>query len=221
MLYNKKYIAFVALASLLGGCAGGVTSEPMDYTAFEAYAPKSILVLPPVNQSVDETAPYVFLSQVTKPLAEQGYYVFPVAVVDHFMKQNGQYIAADMHAIPSSKLAKIFGADAVLYVSINDWGQKYQLIDSQTIVDFSARLVDAKTGVELWAGSKQMSQGGSDNDNDLGIAGMLVAALVNQVVNDVIDRSKDVAATANQQLFGSDVVGLLPGPYLPTVEPEE
>ena len=44
--------------------------------------PTSIVVLPPVNTSPDVKATYSMLAQVTHPLAEAGYYVLPVALVD-------------------------------------------------------------------------------------------------------------------------------------------
>ena len=71
---------------LIAGC---VTVPPYDYTALENSRPRSILVLPPVNNSIEVNAPYIFLAGISRPLAEKGYYVFPVAVIDIFLKENG------------------------------------------------------------------------------------------------------------------------------------
>ncbi len=54
---------------LTGGCA---TPAKYDYTAYRANLPKSVLVLPPLNQSVAVNAPYSYLSTVSRPLAESG-----------------------------------------------------------------------------------------------------------------------------------------------------
>ena len=70
--------AFLSLA-LLGGCAAPKT---IDYAAFKQSRPKSILVLPPINESPEVQASYSLVSQVTYPLAEAGYYVLPIALVD-------------------------------------------------------------------------------------------------------------------------------------------
>src|SRR5450830_500760 len=77
--------ALLALA-LLGGCAAPKT---IDYTAYKQARPKSILVLPPINESPEVQASYSMVSQVTYPLAEAGYYVLPIALVDETFRQNG------------------------------------------------------------------------------------------------------------------------------------
>ncbi len=84
---NKYGITvFSVFAMLLAGCVASKT--PYDYSALENSRPRSILVIPPLNNSVEVNAPYVFLSTITAPLAEKGYYVFPVAVIDRFLKEN-------------------------------------------------------------------------------------------------------------------------------------
>ena len=68
----------------LTGCA---TTKSYDYTNYRAYPPRSILVLPPLNESTDIRGTYGYLSTVTRPIAELGYYVYPVVVVDHFSRK--------------------------------------------------------------------------------------------------------------------------------------
>jgi hypothetical protein len=53
------------------------------------HPPRSILMLPPLNESTAVEATWGYLSTVTQPLAERGFYVFPVAVIDQFLKENG------------------------------------------------------------------------------------------------------------------------------------
>ena len=86
--------ALLALA-LLGGCAAPKT---IDYTAYKQARPKSILVLPPINESPEVQASYSMVSQVTYPLAEAGYYVLPIALVDETFRQNGLTTANDIQA---------------------------------------------------------------------------------------------------------------------------
>lgn len=146
----KPAAALLALA-LLGGCAG--PQKNLDYTAFKAARPHSILVLPPVNESPDVTATYSMMSQVTFPLAEAGYYVMPVGLVDETFKQNGLNNAAEISQVPAPKLRSIFGADAALYVKVTDYGTKYMVLSSATVVTATASLVDLKTGTTLWTGA--------------------------------------------------------------------
>jgi hypothetical protein len=192
---------------LLAGCA----TKPYDYTNYRAHPPRSILVLPPLNESTDVGGTYGYLSTVTMPLAELGYYVFPVAVVDQFFKENGMPTAGEMHQAPLEKIRQIFGVDAVLYVTLKQYGTKYQIINGTTIVTAEARLVDTATGTLLWQGSlmAQDNSGGSGN-----ILGDLIAAAVEQAINKSSDHAHAVSRLANAQLAIKDH-GLLYGPYHP------
>src|SRR5690554_3772868 len=95
-------IGAVMLIALVTGCAA--PGNNVDYTAFKESKPASILVLPPLNSSVEPEASAAVLAQATLPLAESGYYVLPVAVVDETFKQNGLFTAGDIHALAPSRL---------------------------------------------------------------------------------------------------------------------
>ncbi|MDP1142637.1 GNA1162 family protein, partial [Klebsiella pneumoniae] len=82
------------------------------------------LVLPPLNESPEVQASYSLVSQVTYPLAEAGYYVLPIALVDETFRQNGLTTANDIQAVPPTKLHDIFGADAALYITVTEYGTK-------------------------------------------------------------------------------------------------
>lgn len=82
-----KLLSVLSIAALLSACAQPVKRP--DYAAFKQSRPRSILVLPPVNDTTDVGATYGMLSQMTLPLAEAGYYVVPVAVMDETFRQNG------------------------------------------------------------------------------------------------------------------------------------
>ena len=76
-----------------------------------------MLVLPPLNETPEVDASYGVLSQVTLPLAEAGYYVVPVSLMDETFRQNGLGSPAEIHEVSPRKLREIFGADAVVYTS--------------------------------------------------------------------------------------------------------
>ncbi len=193
---------------LISGC---VTAPPYDYTALENSRPRSILVLPPVNNSIEVNAPYIFLAGISRPLAEKGYYVFPVAVIDTFLKENGLPTPYEMNAIPLDKIEEFIGADAVLYVSIEDWGQKYQLVSSTTKVHAELRLVDVRTGLLLWD-AKVIAVETSD-DAGMGVLGALVNAITTQIAHSVSDNTYRVSSTASYLAVHNKSNGLLHGPY--------
>src|SRR5437868_8617491 len=104
----SRLAALLSVGLLLAACQ---TVKPYDYTNFRAHPPRSILVLPPLNESTAIEGTYGYLTTVTRPVAERGYYVFPVAVVAQFMKENGLPTAHEMHEAPLAKVAEITGAD--------------------------------------------------------------------------------------------------------------
>jgi len=212
MRYRTLAIRVVLLAGVLlaGGCA---TAPSYDYTAYRADPPRSILVLPPINNTVKVGAPYVYISTVTRPLAEAGYYVYPVAVVDAFMKENGMPDPADMQSVPLDKIDDVIGPDAVLYTTIEQWGQKYHVLSSDTTVQVKARLVDTDTGVLLWNGSAEAVEG--SNSGQGGLLAMVIVALVEQIVDTTGDRTHQVARQANFNMVGDTTTGLPLGPYNP------
>jgi hypothetical protein len=177
---------------VLSGCA---TKPPVPLTTpnYKLSNPKSILVLPPINKTPDVRAPYSMLAQVTFPLAESGYYVLPVSLVDETLKENGITQANDAHALPTAKLREIFGADAALYITMTRYGTVYKVLDSHTTVSAEARLVDLKTDAVLWNGNASASTAEQQNQNQGGLAVMLVSAIVKQIVGTVTDQSHPMA----------------------------
>ncbi|MGA3008448.1 MAG: GNA1162 family protein, partial [Opitutaceae bacterium] len=94
------------ILTVLLALTGCVTQKPCDYTAFRAHPPRSIVVLPPLNESTDIKGTYGYNSTVTRPIAEMGFYVFPVAEVDQLMKENGLPTAGEMHQVPLKKIGE-------------------------------------------------------------------------------------------------------------------
>lgn len=208
-----QWLACLAIAALATGCA---TPKSYDYTAYKQSRPRSILVLPPLNESPEVAASLSMLSQVTMPLAEAGYYVLPVTLVEETFKQNGMSTASDIHGVAPAKLKEIFGADAALYVTVNKYGTSYSVISSDTIVSASAKMVDLKTGAVLWTGSASASNNEGNNNNSGGLVGILVGAALKQIINTATDASHDVAGITSQRLFSTGYNGgLLYGPYSP------
>ena len=146
------------------------------------------------------------------PVAETGYYIFPVSVVDQYLKQNGLPGPGEMHQAPLNKIREVFGADAVLYINLKKYGAKYSVVSSTTTVSAKARLVSTVGGQTLWEGSVTADDGSSSNGQG-GLAALLVAAVVKQVVASATDSGFNVSKRANLQLMGDR--GLLYGPYHP------
>ena len=225
---------------LLYACAE--TPSEIDNTAFRESRPRSILVMPPVNRSLDTRAAATFLATSTIPLAEAGYYVIPVTLSDQTFKQNGVTVADEAHAIPPGRLFEIFGADAALYITVTHYGRginvdsnvirsestgkifdvyitatryntKFEVVSNSVRAEASARLVDLRTGQELWSGNAVAEEIIDGGDDDK-LVGTLLDAVSSQVVNTLAEKSYDVGKKANYRLLspGNDR-SILYGPY--------
>ncbi|MEW9798873.1 DUF799 domain-containing protein [Alteromonas sp. CYL-A6] len=211
---NRNYLFILVALVSLGGCVS--SPAPHDYSAFRNADPHSILVLPPINNSPEVIAPYSVMAQVVAPIAESGYYVFPVALVDQTFKNNGLTVASDVQAVPVTKLHEIFGADAALYLTVEQYGTSYVVISSDTVVSVSATLVDLRTGTVLWQDAASASSAETRGGNNNGLIGMLVEAAVNQIFETITDRGFDIAAITTNRLLSADSHnGLLYGPRSP------
>lgn len=210
-----KRLAVLLLPAVLAACA--TPKAPYDYTAFRQARPASMLVLPPINDSSDVRATNGVLATATAPLAEAGYYVFPVALVNETFRENGLSTPADIQEVSAQRLRQIFGADAAVYLRVKQYGTAYKVVGSDTRVTVEGRIVDLRSGVEIWQGSATASSTEQSNSNQGGIVGLLVKAVVEQVLNTVTDASFNFAAVANQRLLGPNPVnGVLPGPRAQT-----
>lgn len=212
---TKSFLKIVAAAACVLVMTGCATKAPYDYTAFKESRPKSILVLPPINNTPEVPASYSVLSYATAPLAEAGYYVMPVTMVAEAFKENGMTQPADMHATSAEKLRQIFGADAALYITVTKYGTVYSVIDSAAVVSADAKLIDLRSGKVLWTGTASASSNEGKSQQG-GLAGMLVSAIVKQVVGTMVDESHQVAGvTTTRLLYPRKGSGILFGPRSP------
>lgn len=206
-----KNVIMALAVMLLVGCV----AQPVKYdmSAFQAAAPRSILVVPTINKSLDVDAPNYVLSTLPIPLAEKGYYVFPVNTTKYVLEQEGMYEADRIHTQPTESLAKLFGADAVLYVTINRWDAQYAFIATTVTVDFDYRMV-SKDGTEIWKEHKVMQYSPQNNNNSGSPIADLIIAVVNAAVARAAPNYIPLAQQANQQVFVFGQNALPNGPYL-------
>lgn len=212
---KRIHLCFIAVFALLSSAC--VSLPPAyDYSEFRNSDPQSILILPPTNQSTEVIAPFSVMTQMSVPIAESGFYVFPVALVNQTFQNNGLTEANDIQAVPISKLYEIFGADAALYIDIQEYGTSYVIISSNTVVTVTAKLVDLKTGTLLWQGISSASSAENRGNSGGGLVGMLVEAAVSQIIETVSDTGFDISAIASTRLVSSEIHnGLLHGPRSP------
>jgi hypothetical protein len=196
----------VLLAALAAACA---QAPKKDYSKLVSSNPRALLIVPVVNKSVDVDAADYFLSTLSVPLAERGYYVFPVNLVKRMLEDEGLADASLVHGTDPVRLCTLFGADAVLFVTIEQWTAKYVVLSTQVTVEFDYVLKDGHTGEELWrdheAGVYASDSGGG------GLAGAIIGAIVAKASPNYMP----LARRANAQAMMYPGPGFPAGPYRP------
>jgi hypothetical protein len=205
--------ALITMSAVLAGCATAPARK--DYSAFDAERPRSILVVPALNNTLNVPAPDFFLSTISRPFAERGYYVFPAHMVRRMMEDEGLGDAGLIHNVQASRLAHLFGCDAALFVTIQQWDSKYVILATQTTVRFDYALKSCKTGTTIWQDSQTMVYSPQAN----GSGGNPLAALIAQAVISALEKAAPnympLTIQANAQAAGTPGRGLPAGPYLP------
>lgn len=195
---GARLVLFCSLA--LGGCS----APEKDYSDLARYYetdPRTILVLPVSNNTLDAEAPWLFLATISKPLIGRGYYVYPTEATAEILAREGIYEAADAWRVPPARLLEYFGADAVLYVTLEEWDRSYLVFKSEVTVAVSLRLVDTEGGEELWA--QRVAQTLESDGSDFGVIGLLIDAAATAAFTDQLE----IASQANQNALASLPVG--------------
>jgi hypothetical protein len=185
-------LSFILLLTvLLTGCA---TKNDLD--VFYAHRPKSIVVVPVVNESPEVTASSVFITTITRPLAERGYYVFPVYLTDMVLRDFGLTEAGHIHQLPPSRFSELFGADAVLFVTIKDWSTKYLVLVSTVTVEMEYVLKDTKTGQVLWENTQPYVYSSGAGGDPIT---MLISAAITALMVDYLPLAREANIVALQE----------------------
>ena len=162
---------FLVVVLVFSGCS---SKAPKDYKPFREFLPKSILIMPPGNTTNSLKAPESFMAAVAEPLAEAGYYVFPpLATLKYFQSQGVAY-ANEAGEVSGKKLREVFGADAALYSTVEEWGEVYQVITAHNTIKVQMSLVDLKSGNQIWTGQVY----GVDKSGGNSWSGILAEALI-------------------------------------------
>ena len=210
MTRARLLAVLVAVAASLGCATVGPGSS---YAKWVAADPRSILVVPPASKSVEVDAAAYFLSTVPIPVAERGYYVFPVNMVKRVLEDDGLSDAFLVHQADPTRLCRLFGADAVLYVTIERWDARYVVLSSTVTVELAYVMKDGKTGDVLWQAREQMSY--SSGSGGGGGLGGLIAAAIDAAVTKAAPNYMPLARQANAEALAFPGKGFPAGPNSP------
>jgi hypothetical protein len=169
-------------------------------------------VVPAINRSIEVSAPDYFLSTIVRPVAERGYYVFPVNIVKRLLEDDGLSDANLVHAADPRTLAELFGADAILYATIERWDAKYLVLSTHVTVAFTYVLKSGATGEELWRTTEHMVYQPQSNSAGNAWANLLAQA-VTAAITKATPNYMSLTRQANAVAVSQPHHGLPAGPY--------
>ncbi len=209
---TRRSLLYVILAfMLLAGCTATIPKK--DYTMFRQEDPSSLLLVPVVNRSMEVDAPDYFLSTATLPLAERGYYVFPVNLVKRLLEDDGLADADLVHSADPTRVAELFGSDAVLYISIERWDARYVVLSTTVTVQFAYCLKSGKTGETLWEHKETMVYTPQQQNSSGNPFADLIAQAITAAITKAAPNYVPLARQANGNAVNRVGQGLPAGPY--------
>ena len=177
----KKLLLILVSSVLLCSCAEKYTRASLYPKVYEQ-KPTTILVMPPINNTNHAEAKDYFYSSLSMPLIEKGYYVVSPFLASDLLKQESAY---DSELFINGSLApfrNVFGADAVLFTTINKWEKQSGLSYIRVGIEYT--LKSTKTHEVLFNRSGELKVSFSSGSNSLiGMAiDMIATAATDKIV---------------------------------------
>ncbi|MCC5879510.1 MAG: DUF799 family lipoprotein [Idiomarina sp.] len=185
--------------------------RPVDHARFNEQPARSVLILPPANQTTAAQASELYYTSLAVPLSQAGFYVFPALVTQRIMQNEGIIDGAQLEHVPMSQFYERFGADMVLKTTVTQWDTSYVVISGSVTVGVQFELISTRTGEVLWQHrDRRVANTGSGNTN---LLGMVLETALNTVQQDYIPLAREI----NQAAFARVPYG----PYHPRYQTPE
>ncbi len=186
----------IFFCSLFIGCASVETKReafPLMYD--DTVKPLAILVAPAINKSTAADAGELINVTLTQPLSDNGYYVLPIAIASEIFQAEGIVAGEQLLEAPMSLFSENFGADAVLFVTINEWDKNYYVVAGNVTVGMSFVMLSTKDRQVLWSYDAQVVLNTSGQSSGFIIAD-LISTAINTAVADYIPLAHQVNGIA-------------------------
>ena len=142
------FLAFIFLTA----CAGPtLTKRDAFPSMYGTNKPLSMVVVPAINESTAADAGDLLNVTVAQPFANHGYYVMPVSIVSDIFRSEGVIDGTQMKGVPTKIFKDSFGADSVLFLTINQWETNYIVIAGNVTVGIEYVLLSTETNEILWS----------------------------------------------------------------------
>ena len=203
----RKIVTLILFASYLltscGTTKGVLKSER--YTNMYDEKPISILIMPPINRSVNVEAKELFYSSLIVPLSQKGYYVFPPLLTMDVLKEESAY-DAEMFLNNSMKhIGILFDVDAVLFTTIHEWTKTTVVAQIRIVIEYT--LKSAKTDEILFNSTGDIIYSPKANSNTGSLLGDLVANALSNMLTTAMTEEIEIGRKCNDYTLGDIPAG--------------
>ncbi len=147
---KKLFVVLLALG--LTACGTMETKQEAYPSMYDlGLKPVSIVVVPAINRTTAADAGDLITATLPQPFADNGYYVLPLPIVHKIFQEEGVVDGRQMIDVPATTFRNAFGADAVLYVTIDEWETNYVVLAANVTVGLSYVLRSTTTDEVLWS----------------------------------------------------------------------
>ncbi|WP_260680376.1 DUF799 domain-containing protein [Thalassotalea sp. PS06] len=188
-------------AVVLAGCQHTTVTKEQAFPNMYKEKPAAILVVPAINETTAADAADLYSTTIAKPLAEAGYYVLSIPYTKQFLFREGVVDGKQLEGVPMNKYQQMFGADAVLFVTIKSWDTNYYITGGNVTVAANFELKSTVTSDTIW------QYDGIVVHNTSGNSGNLVADLIATAITTAMVDYVPVADQVNTRIVNTLPVG--------------
>lgn len=190
----KRIVTIILAVSFLSGCVEMGTKQDAFPSMYGPQKPVSILVVPAINESTAADAGDLLNVTVSQPFTNMGYYVMPMPIVADIFRNEGIIEGTQIKGLPAELFKKNFGADAVMFMTIESWDKNYAVLAGNVTVGIEYVLLSTTSNEILWSYEQTVvvdTSGGSGN-----IFADIIATAISTGMTDYASVARQVHAQA-------------------------
>ncbi|WP_434928032.1 GNA1162 family protein [Shewanella sp. HL-SH8] len=177
------------------GCTSTTTTKEAAFPSMYGDTNRqTILIVPVINETTAAEAVDFLNATVAQPLANKGYYVLSIPIVNHLFKDAGVIDGSQLKGVPMASYKEKFGADSVLFIKLTNWETNYLVIAGNVTVGMEYVLMSTTTNEIIWSYKNTFAINTSSSSGNL-IADIIVTA-VSTAATDYVPVARQVHENA-------------------------
>ncbi|GHD20867.1 lipoprotein [Halioglobus japonicus] len=185
-----RTLSVVLLGFFLASCAEMQTKQQAFPAMYTDQKPVSMVIVPAINETTAADAGDLLNVTISQPFANHGYYVMPIPIVADIWKSEGVLEGDQLKGMPTSVFLETFGADSVLFLTINTWDTNYAVIAANVTVGLEYVLLSTRTNDVLWSYEEQVIIDTGSSSGNLLVD--VIATAVSTAVTDYVPIARSV-----------------------------